>query len=179
MHRRIALNNALQQHGFLALRQRALRLARVQNRLRRLLRQLSGGRWGRRQAFNVNQRQSQYIDWSATQAFAGVTEEFGIFLNRSDRFPHGIVSPAAVEPLLQALTQTLLGLRDPDGKPLIASVQRPDALYHGPYIDQAPDLLIWPAARVTSSLMVFSAATACSAGRPITARVASPCQASF
>ena len=145
MHRRIALNNALQQHGFLAFRQRALRLARVQNRLRRHLRKLSGGRWGQRPAFNVNQRQSQYIDWAATQAFAGVTEEFGIFLNRSDRFSHGIVSPAAAEPLLQALTQTLLGLRDPEGKPLIARVQRREAVYHGPYVDQAPDLLVWPA----------------------------------
>ena len=40
------------------------------------------------------------------------------------------------------VTELLMGLRDPDGVPLVAAVHRRADLYSGPHVDRAPDLLV-------------------------------------
>ena len=141
MHRRIALNNALARHGFLALRQGRLLLSRLQRRAQRQL----AGWWEEADELRHvkrNQAQRAYIDWSHTRAFAGALHELCVHLNRADRYPHGTVRPADVEPLARDVTAMLLAWVDNEGKPLIAQVYRPEELYEGPYVSSAPDLIL-------------------------------------
>ncbi len=143
VHRRLALNNALAGHGFLRLhRGRMLR-----HRLARRLRRSVGWRQGEAEAMRHIKRQagqSDYIDWSHTRAFSGALHEMCIHLHRADRYPTGIVRPADVAPLLDDLSAMLLALCDQAGQPLLAAVYRPEELFSGPYLGQAPDLFLRP-----------------------------------
>lgn len=143
LRRRLALNNVLAQHGFLRLHRSRLLADRLQRRLRR---QLGIRRNDEDEMRHVKRKSGQdsYIDWSRSRAFAGALHELCIHVNRTDRFPHGIVRPAEISPLLADLTETLLGLRDAEGQPLLAAVYRPEQLFAGPYLDQAPDLFLRP-----------------------------------
>lgn len=143
LRRRLALNNVLAQHGFLKLHQGRLFADRLQRRLRR---QLGIGRHDEDEMRHVKRKSGQgsYIDWSRSRAFAGALHELCIHVNRTDRFPHGIVPPADVPTLLADLTETLLSIRDAEGQPLLAAVYRPEQLFTGPYLDRAPDLFLRP-----------------------------------
>lgn len=145
MHRRLALNNALAQHGFLKLRSGRIWLDRLRRRARRIRQRHWPQRADQLRHVKANQTLPQLIDWSHSRAFAGAAHELSIHLNRRDRFPHGIVSPAEAPDLLEEISKMLLGLRDEEGKPLIAAVYRPQDLFHGPQLAQAPDLFIRPA----------------------------------
>lgn len=82
------------------------------------------------------------IDWSRTKAYS-----FGyygqIFINLKGREPQGIVEPGAeYEAVREAIAQTMLALVDPaDGRPVVDRVYKKEELYHGDYLDEAPDLL--------------------------------------
>jgi predicted AlkP superfamily phosphohydrolase/phosphomutase len=94
------------------------------------------------------------VDWSATRAFnlAGTSE---IWLNLRGRQPQGIVSPGEeYEEVVTLIQRTLGEAVDPaTGKPAVRAVHRRTDLYHGPYLDQAPDLLIeWTGDPVQSGL---------------------------
>lgn len=84
------------------------------------------------------------IDWSKTQAFAW---EFcptspNIFLNTRERFPRGIVSLGEREKVLDKLTELLVDLRDKRGQQIIPEVYRREDVYHGEYLELAPDLVL-------------------------------------
>lgn len=82
------------------------------------------------------------VDWSATRAYAlGLT---GMFLNLKGRESQGIVEPGdEAARLKQELIARLSGLPDPaDGAVGITEVFDTRALYAGPYLANAPDLLI-------------------------------------
>ena len=82
------------------------------------------------------------VDWSATRAYCvGLT---GMFLNVKGREAQGIVEPGANAAALKAeLIAKLNGLRDIE-KDAVAIREAFDTatLYAGPYVDNAPDLLI-------------------------------------
>ncbi len=81
------------------------------------------------------------VDWSRTQAYSlGLG---GIYLNRTGREADGIVESADAERLQTEIARGLDGLRDPlDGTPAIRGVKTRDAVYSGPYVADAPDLVI-------------------------------------
>ncbi|NOZ49231.1 MAG: hypothetical protein GXP37_04175 [Chloroflexi bacterium] len=145
MYRRLALNNALAQHGFLRLRRRRLLQNRLQRRASKLWRRLGAAEDDARRHVQANPALLDLIDWSQTGAFAGAAHELCIHLNRSDRYAHGIVAPQDVPALVDAITEMLLGLRDEQGQALIAEVLRPQELFSGPQVSQAPDLFVRPA----------------------------------
>ncbi|MFH1679910.1 MAG: alkaline phosphatase family protein, partial [Candidatus Eisenbacteria bacterium] len=64
-------------------------------------------------------------------------------VNRTDRFPNGVVEPGEeYERLVAELEEKLLAVRDPlTGDRVVASVFRSDRIYSGPFLDDAPDLL--------------------------------------
>jgi predicted AlkP superfamily phosphohydrolase/phosphomutase len=70
-----------------------------------------------------------------------------VYLHRRGRFPLGTVGPAEADELISRLTEGLLALRDDasggpsDGRPVAAVFTR-DALYAGPCLDAAPDLVV-------------------------------------
>jgi predicted AlkP superfamily phosphohydrolase/phosphomutase len=82
------------------------------------------------------------IDWSQTQAYS-----FGyygqIFINLKGREPEGIVEPGQeYETLRQNIVSGLYELKDPeDGRPIVDKVYLREELFHGPSLEQAPDLL--------------------------------------
>ncbi|GAB4581820.1 MAG: alkaline phosphatase family protein [Anaerolineales bacterium] len=74
-----------------------------------------------------------------------IVTNFGLrlWVNDTARFPHGKVSPAEKDALLTHLADYLKADRDPiNGRPIIANVYRGETLYHGPFAERGPDLVI-------------------------------------
>ncbi len=82
------------------------------------------------------------VDWPGTRAYGlGIN---GLYLNREGREADGIVPAGqAAEQLMQELITRLKEVRDPEnGQPVIAEVSRADEIYDGPYLEDAPDLIV-------------------------------------
>ncbi len=82
------------------------------------------------------------VDWSRTRAYGlGLN---GLYLNLSGREKQGIVHPGAeADALLAELVRELLAVRDPTSPmPVITRVDRATEVYSGPFVPQAPELLI-------------------------------------
>ena len=82
------------------------------------------------------------VDWDRTKAYGlGLG---GIYLNLKGREARGTVAPGAEAAALKAeLARKLTALRDgPNGPAAITRVYDRDAIYAGPYRDNAPDLII-------------------------------------
>jgi len=83
------------------------------------------------------------VDWSRTKAYS-----FGyhgqVFLNVRGREPQGIVEPGAqYEQVRDELIEALLAWRDPqDGQPVVTKLVRREEIYHGPRLEEAPDLVL-------------------------------------
>ena len=81
------------------------------------------------------------VDWSSTRAYAlGLT---GLFLNLAGREARGIVAPEGAAALKAELQAKLGGLRDEEQDAVaIREVFDAARLYSGPYVANAPDLLV-------------------------------------
>lgn len=82
------------------------------------------------------------VDWSATRAYAlGLT---GMFFNLQGREAHGIVAPGAEAAALRVeIMGKLKGLVDDERSTVgVNEAFDPAALYSGPYLENAPDLII-------------------------------------
>jgi predicted AlkP superfamily phosphohydrolase/phosphomutase len=83
------------------------------------------------------------IDWKRTRAY-GFGMYGNIFINLRDREPDGQVNPGEeYENVRSHIIEALTDLQDPDtGEHIIDRVYRREELYEGPYVTNAPDLLI-------------------------------------
>ena len=83
------------------------------------------------------------VAWDQTRAYV-LGAGGNIFINLEGREPAGIVKPGAeYERLLQELADGLSALSDPEtGNSIVRRVYRREELYSGPFLDQAPDLII-------------------------------------
>jgi predicted AlkP superfamily phosphohydrolase/phosphomutase len=83
----------------------------------------------------------QRVDWSKTQAYA--VGFGGIYLNLAGREAKGIVSREDAPRLKREIIEKLKRLQDPDrpGSP-ISEVYDRDQAYKGPYVEDAPDLVV-------------------------------------
>ncbi len=90
------------------------------------------------------------IDWSRTRAYTfGLG---GLYLNLKGREASGIVSPQDAAALRQELMAKLTHLPDPEtGQIGIRNVYASGALYQGPYLSAAPDLIVGYAAGYRTS----------------------------
>jgi predicted AlkP superfamily phosphohydrolase/phosphomutase len=82
------------------------------------------------------------VDWPSTRAYAiGLA---GIFINQCGREAHGIVAPGDETLRLTCeLRDRLSGLRDEErGDVAVHEAVRREDVYHGPYVREAPDLVI-------------------------------------
>jgi predicted AlkP superfamily phosphohydrolase/phosphomutase len=85
----------------------------------------------------------QTIDWTQTCAYAGLPGEYGIFLNLRGREPAGIVTADEYEALRSQIIDALRAWTDArTGAPIVRAVYRREELYHGPYVQQAPDIIM-------------------------------------
>lgn len=82
------------------------------------------------------------IAWEQTKVYS-LGACGSIFVNLQGREPAGIVAPGEeYETLCKALSQQLMTLKTPTGEPLVKQVLRREDLYHGPFLTDAPDLII-------------------------------------
>ena len=82
------------------------------------------------------------VDWGRTSAFAlGLS---GIYLNQQGREPEGIVAPGEErDRLVERLIADLKAFRDPEtGDPVVRTVHRREDIYRGPFVEEAPDLIL-------------------------------------
>jgi predicted AlkP superfamily phosphohydrolase/phosphomutase len=81
------------------------------------------------------------VDWSRTKAYAlGLS---GIYLNVEGREGQGIVKPDDVDALKTSIADGLAGMVDSaTDEVAIRSVRAREAVYSGPYVSEAPDLLV-------------------------------------
>lgn len=81
------------------------------------------------------------VDWPRTQAYSiGLG---GIYLNISGREAKGSVRPEEADELKRQITDRLTGLKDSQqGRIAVRQVRSREQLYHGPFTDEAPDLLV-------------------------------------
>jgi predicted AlkP superfamily phosphohydrolase/phosphomutase len=90
-------------------------------------------------AANADGKYFEGVDWKTTRAYAlGLG---GLYLNLRGREPEGIVEPGNEARELKAeLIRNLTGLND-NGVSAIANMYDAEAIYAGPYLDRAPDLI--------------------------------------
>ena len=83
----------------------------------------------------------RHVDWPRTRAYAlGLG---GIYLNRAGREQQGAVPAEEATGVADALVDELAGLPDPrTGAPAVRSVVPRERVYRGPYVEEAPDLLV-------------------------------------
>jgi len=82
------------------------------------------------------------IDWDRTRAFCYIG--CSIYINVKGRERLGIVNPGAeYEDIVEQLRSKLLALKDPlTGHHIITEIKRKEDVYSGPYLEDAPDLVI-------------------------------------
>lgn len=83
----------------------------------------------------------QDIDWQRTKAYAAGFSS--LYLNRRGREAHGIVGEAEAENLRQEIMKKLTEWLDlENGLPIFQRVYRSEELYRGPFMAEAPDLIL-------------------------------------
>lgn len=84
------------------------------------------------------------IDMTGTRAFSDELNYFpAIHFNLRGREPSGQLAPADVPSVTREIRAALGELRDPDsGRPVVKAVHAREALFHGPFVQRAPDLIV-------------------------------------
>ncbi|MCB9667185.1 MAG: alkaline phosphatase family protein [Myxococcales bacterium] len=85
-----------------------------------------------------------HIDMARTRIFSDELNYFpSLHFNLRGREPLGLLHPHDVPDMLRDLTRALCAVRDPwSDEPVIKSVHERGALFHGPFLHRAPDLLL-------------------------------------
>ncbi|HSJ59253.1 MAG TPA: alkaline phosphatase family protein, partial [Anaerolineae bacterium] len=86
------------------------------------------------------------VDWERSRAYSFGRHLGSIYINVKGREPEGIVEPGAeYEAVRDEIEQLAREFRDPHtGRRLIGEVLRREEIYHGPFMEQAPDLILRP-----------------------------------
>jgi predicted AlkP superfamily phosphohydrolase/phosphomutase len=89
----------------------------------------------------------QQIDFGRTQAYhfpMKCPPLAGIVINLKGRQQQGVVEPEDYETLREQIMRDLLEVRDPrTGERVVANVFKREELYDGPYVERAPDIVVW------------------------------------
>jgi len=102
----------------------------------------------------------QNIDWIRTKAFCSevLASPPSIWINLKGVKRRGIVEPSEYGALTDFIIEKLGELKDPrTGKPIIARVYRREQIFHGPFSDEAADLVLdwWSEDSLFSTLPSF------------------------
>lgn len=82
------------------------------------------------------------VDWSNTQAYS-LGACGNIYINLQGREPLGMVVPGEYEGLRDRIIDHLYELTDPEtGQQLVRTAYRREEIYQGPYLENAPDIVI-------------------------------------
>lgn len=89
---------------------------------------------------------TERVDFAGSTAYMRSRTEMGVRLNVEGREPKGVVSPTDYESVRAEIIEALSGVRTPSGRPCFEQVLPREAVFDGPYVEDAPDILTVPAA---------------------------------
>jgi predicted AlkP superfamily phosphohydrolase/phosphomutase len=144
LHTRVHLNEWLAQNGWLEFKQGAMSVRQRAKRGRVFLKRLLPRRlllWGRRALAVTNT-----LAWERTLAYAGDASEGAVRVNVKGREPKGTVAAGeSYHEVRSQIVDALIKLRDPrSGTPVMKGVYEREQIYHGPFLDLAPDIVLEP-----------------------------------
>ncbi|MEA3399995.1 MAG: alkaline phosphatase family protein [Armatimonadota bacterium] len=87
--------------------------------------------------------EEEMVDWERTTAWAWGGYYGRLFLNVKGREPQGMIPPQEYESVRDDLIQRIEAIRDDQGREMNSRVLRPQDIYTGPHVNDAPDLLIY------------------------------------
>ncbi|SNZ06757.1 Predicted phosphohydrolase or phosphomutase, AlkP superfamily [Natronoarchaeum philippinense] len=87
---------------------------------------------------------SEAVDFTASQAYLRSPSELGVRLNVAGRDPDGVVDPDEYERVRDELIALLETVTAPDGTPVFEEVVPREAYIHGPYAEDAVDVIAVP-----------------------------------
>jgi predicted AlkP superfamily phosphohydrolase/phosphomutase len=85
-------------------------------------------------------------DFAASQAFMRDRVACGVRLNLAGREPDGVVQPAEYDRVRAEVMDALRAVETPEGRPVFERVVEREAVYNGPYVEDAPDIVTVPRA---------------------------------
>lgn len=83
------------------------------------------------------------IDWSRTRAWGYGGYYSRICMNVAGREPQGVIPPADYERVRDELAELICAIPDDQGRPMATAAHRPQDLFTGPYVPDAPDLFVY------------------------------------
>ena len=83
------------------------------------------------------------VDWSQTVAWAWGGYYSRVFMNVQGREPQGTVAPGEYESVRDDLISRLSQVTDEQGRVMDTRALRPQDLFTGPYVQEAPDLFVY------------------------------------
>jgi len=87
---------------------------------------------------------SDGIDWGASTAYCQSSPRLGIRLNVEGREPAGVVPEDRYDHVRDAIIALLREIETPDGRDAFGDVSPREAVYDGPYTEDADDILVTP-----------------------------------
>jgi predicted AlkP superfamily phosphohydrolase/phosphomutase len=111
---------------------------------------------GLRKRFEAAFTSFNQIDWTRTKAYCSevLASPPSIWVNLKGVKPRGIVEQSEYEPLLKLISDKLKELKDPrTGEPVIKRILRREEIFHGPYTNEAADLILdwWETSHFSTS----------------------------
>ena len=88
---------------------------------------------------------TERVDFPSSTAYMRSRTELGVRINLAGREPQGVVSPGEFPSVRADLIEALESARDPNGAPAFDAVVPSEEVYHGPYVDEAVDVVTVPA----------------------------------
>lgn len=87
---------------------------------------------------------TETVDFERSTAYLRDRIEMGVRLNLAGREPAGSVDPDEYETVRSTVIEALESVRTPDGSPVFESVAPREDVFHGPYLEDAPDIVTVP-----------------------------------
>ncbi len=88
---------------------------------------------------------TERVDFADSTAYMRSRTEMGVRLNVAGREPDGVVDPDEYEAVRSDVMAALDSVETPDGEPFFEQVVPREAVFDGPYLEDAPDILTVPA----------------------------------
>ncbi len=86
------------------------------------------------------------IAWERTVAYSEELDYHpSVWLNLRGREPEGVVAPRDYRAVRDDVADSLREWRDAEGRPVLARVLPREEVFHGPAVEEAPDLILEPA----------------------------------
>ena len=92
----------------------------------------------------VGRTANEQVDFQASTAYMRARAELGVRINVRGRDPAGVVDPAEYDTVREELMAALREATTPDGDPVFDEVAPREEYIHGPYADDAVDIVTMP-----------------------------------